>query len=98
MTLDDLLQRIPTDTQERVARTKERYNKRVREVLRQGTGLRLSRATGEEISQVRIALLPGLPEPLRGKRPPPEVALAVLLAPWRGLITELRNSSKATLQ
>jgi hypothetical protein len=98
MTLDDLLQRIPKDTEDRVLRTKERYNQRGREVLRQETGLRLNRAAGEETTQVRIAVLPGLPDPLRGKQPPPEVALAVLLAPWRGLLTELRDSSKKTLE
>ena len=102
MTLDDLIRRIPPDTEERVARTKERYNQRVREVLRQETGLRLNRAAGEETTQVRIAVLPGLPEGLRKKEQedpvPPEVVLAVLLAPWRGVLTELCDSSARTLK
>jgi hypothetical protein len=98
MTLEDLVQRIPKDTEERVTRTKERYNQRVREVLRQETGLRLNRAAGEETTQVRIAVLPGLPEGLRKKPLPPGFELAVLLAPWRGLLAQLHSSSDRTLK
>jgi hypothetical protein len=47
---------------------------------------------------VRISVLPGLPEALYKKPLPPEFALAVLLAPWRGLLTDLRNSSERTLK
>ena len=54
MLLDDLLKFIPSDTEERVRRTRERFNQNIREVLRQETGLRLRRSVREVVDQTTI--------------------------------------------
>ena len=40
MLLERLLNSIPTDTKERVNRTRERFNPNIRDAIRQETGLR----------------------------------------------------------
>jgi hypothetical protein len=54
MLLDDLLQFIPSDTEARVRRARERFNQNIREVLRQETGLRLRRSSRDVVEQVTL--------------------------------------------
>jgi hypothetical protein len=93
--LEELLARLPSDTQERVARTKDRFNNNVREALRQETGMRLNRDSqagpGESVN-VPITLIPGLPLVLRQKGPLPDDAQRVaILAPYTQVLRELRD-------
>lgn len=114
MLLDELLKAIPSDTEERVQRTKERLNQNTRRILREETGLRFRRLSMDrqgglfadesedpssfERSAVRIHLVPGLPTYLRKKEIADAQRLAALIAPWRGSLEELRDSAKATLR
>jgi hypothetical protein len=45
MLLDELLNFIPSNTEDRVRRARERFNQNIREILRQETGLRLRRSS-----------------------------------------------------
>jgi hypothetical protein len=54
MHLTDLLKFIPSDTEERVRQSRERFNQNVREVLRQETGLRLRRSTRDRVDQTNM--------------------------------------------
>ena len=71
MLLDKLLSMIPPDTEERVRRTRDRYNQNVREAIRQETGLRFRPRSGVgdlqpvEFIGVPVRLMAGLPTSLR---------------------------------
>ncbi len=54
MLLEHLLQSIPSDTEERVRRTRDRLNQNLREILRQETGLRFRRTTSATQLQTLI--------------------------------------------
>jgi hypothetical protein len=112
MLLDHLLEAIPSDTEERVRRTRDRLNQNIREIFRQETGLRFrrgSRATQEtvlpseearqgvpEAVTVRVQLVPGLPTSLQGRQIAERDRLAALIAPWRDSLERLRDSAKDT--
>ena len=112
MLLEALLESIPSDTEERVRRTRDRLNQNIREILRQETGLRFRRTKqaiqqtllpSEEARQgvseavtVRVQLVPGLPTSLQGRRISDRDRLAALIAPWRDSLEQLRDSAKDT--
>ena len=54
MLLSELLETIPSDTEERVRRTRDRLNQQIREILRQETGFRLRRAASERGEQLSV--------------------------------------------
>ena len=91
--LETLLENIPSDTEERVYRTKKRFNNRVRKVLRRETGLRLTDLHSQEARSVRIHLVPGLPESLQKVVINDDDKIAALLAPWKHELIKLRDSS-----
>ena len=68
--LEKLLKQIPEATSVEVERAKERYNNRVRGILRQETGLHFKRGENDEVTQIRISVVPGLPESLKQKHLP----------------------------
>lgn len=104
--IEKLLDQIPSDTEERVARARDRFNQILREALRQESALRLRRDRGEdhfgpknrEPITVKVSLVPGLPVALRGKAIDEKHWLAAVLAPWRHTLEELRDSSLASEQ
>jgi hypothetical protein len=114
MLLDELLQAIPSDTEERVRRTRERLNQNIRRILREETALRFRHppsgrqdklfpedsddSSSLERGSVRIQLVPGLPKCLRGKQIDDAKRIAALIAPWRDSLEKLRDSAKATLE
>jgi hypothetical protein len=99
--LRKLLEQLPPDTEERVRKAKDRWNTRIREALRRETRLSLHRRDEyrdkDEIIAVPINLCPGLPEELRplDDKIADEHELALLLAPYRQIITALANSTKS---
>jgi len=104
MLLDKLLSMIPPDTEERVRRTRDRYNQNVRETIRQETGLRFrprSRAGDlqpAEFIGVPVRLMAGLPKSLRRRDVEEKWRIAALLAPWRRTVEQLWRSSAVTAE
>lgn len=104
--LEKLLEQIPSDTEERVARARDRFNQVIREALRQESALRLRRDGGDdqlgpkrrEPVTVKVALMPGLPVALQGKAIDKQHWLAAILAPWRHTLEQLRDSSTSSQQ
>jgi hypothetical protein len=100
MLLDDLLESMPPDAEERVRRTRDRLNQNIREILRQETGLRFRRiATAPQPSEsvtVRVQLVPGLPTSLQARQISDKDRLAALIAPWRDSLEQLSDSAKET--
>ena len=92
VSLEELLAQIPSDTQERVERTKDLLNKPIREALRQETGLRLERS-GYEEAVVSIHLVPGFPTSLRHLQISDEYRLATMLAPLGPELKRLKQAS-----
>ncbi len=113
MLLDELLKFIPSDTEERVRRTRERFNQNVREILRQETGLRLRRAVREPAQTsliddsalpitadqitIRVELVPGLQQSLRQRPIKDKHRLAAFIAPWKDSLERLRDSAADVL-
>jgi hypothetical protein len=110
MLLEQLLESIPSDTEERVRRTRDRLNQNIREILRQETGLRFRRMAKTAVAPddgrqgiseavtVRVQIVPGLPTSLRGREISDRDRLAALIAPWRDSLERLRDSAKDTDQ
>lgn len=112
MLLDELLEAIPSDTEKRVRRTKDRLNQNIRRILREETGLRFRRPATDrraplfneetngpssfERNEIRIRLVAGLPKCLRGKQVDETYRLAALIAPWRDSLEKLRDSAGVT--
>jgi hypothetical protein len=104
--LEDLIRQLPSDTEERIKQARERFNNRIREALRNETRFFLkrqgdSRDQGDEIVKVPVQLLAGLPEALRPRENQTvedKYRLSILLAPYRHLLTALRDSSSGALQ
>src|SRR5437016_6074890 len=84
MLLSELLETIPSDTEERVRRTRDRLNQQIREILRQETGLRFRRSVNESMTPD----FSGGSEPSRGAVYEP-VTVRVQLVP--GLPLALRQ-------
>jgi hypothetical protein len=100
--LTELIDRLPSDTAERVKKAKDKHNTRVRNALRHETGLKLNRGESESAdasrTSVPIKVQAGLPVALERFTIPDEHRLAVLLSPWRDQLRQLRDSSKSILQ
>src|ERR1700738_2722107 len=97
--ISDLIKQLPPDTEERVKKTKDRWNTRIREALRRETRLSLHRRDKytqdkDEIISVPILVCAGLPESLwpSDNKISDEHEQALLLAPYRQIITALRDS------
>lgn len=105
--LGDLIQKLPSDTPDKVRRAKERFNERIREALRRETRLSLFRGAGDgrdrrdDVVQVPINIEAGLPQALV---PPDKQTiedkyhLAILLGPHRERLTSLRESGKSVAE
>lgn len=96
--LEELLSLIPSDTEERVERTKERLNQIIREALRRETGIGLAQKdtdTGriKETVGVPITLVSGFPDSIKYRELSEKEQFAALLTPWRQTLETLRNSS-----
>lgn len=100
--LSDLLKKLPPNTEERVKKAKDRWNKKIREALRRETRLSLHRrddfTSKDEIITIPITVCPGLPDELQplNRKIADEYELALLLAPHRQIITDLANSGQST--
>ena len=104
MLLDDLIEKLPPETEEAVKRTRERLNQHIREALRQETGLRFRRMIEEdglfgntrtlETTNIQLRVEPGYPESIRQREPEPAQRLPALLAPWRGALAKLKEGSE----
>jgi hypothetical protein len=95
--LRTLLDRLPSDCQARVARTRDRLNKPIRDALRRETGLRLIRpsAEGEEESvSVPVRLRPGLPTALDNVELEEAEAIALILSRWREALEDLQGGAR----
>jgi hypothetical protein len=100
--LTELLKMIPSDTEERVERTKNRLNQPLREALRQEMGLLLNRydadveAVGRsavrESASVRVRLVPGYPVSFHDRTFTDKHRLPALLGPWLPTLMQARDS------
>jgi hypothetical protein len=68
--LKELIERLPSDTPEKVRKARDKFNSRVREALRQETRLAFRRRDNpndrqEKTTNVPIAVVAGLPDALR---------------------------------
>ena len=94
--LEELIQQVPVETEEKVKKAKEAFNARIREALRRETRLSLQRHDGTNVA-VPIRVVPGLPEPLipRDKQSIEDTyRLSLLLAPYRQALISLRESGQ----
>jgi len=105
--LHDLVEKLPSDTEDRVRRAKERFNERIREALRRETRLSLYRGTGDgrtkpdDAVQISIFVEAGLPEallPTDKQTIEDKYRLAILLGPHRERLTALRDSGKSVVE
>lgn len=97
ISIQDLLNQIPSDTEQVVSRTRTRFNAAVRQMLRQETGLRLSSGRGAEDENhdnqaIRVHIEAGVPAEMERMTFDDEKALAILLLPWRTVL-QLHQSS-----
>jgi hypothetical protein len=97
--LTELIEKLPSDTAERVKRAKDKHNARIREALRHETGLKLTRGASESTSAssttVPIKIVAGLPAVLADFNIPDEHRLSLLISPWRHQLRQLRDSAKS---
>jgi len=98
MLLDELLSLVPLDTKDRVDNTRDRANLIVRESLRNETGLRLKRPDAEEVVNVRVRLVEGMPRTLVQRQIEEKHRVAALIAPWRHTLETLQRSGAGTLK
>jgi hypothetical protein len=104
--LEDLIYQLPSDTAERVAKAKDRFNTRVREALRQETRLVFRRRDDpneqhQKTTNVPISVVPGLPDtlqPAERQLIDDKFRLAILLAPHRDVLTALRDNGAAAVK
>ena len=95
--IEDLLNTVPADTEERVERTRDRIVHLVRESIRHETGLVLNRREGSEPRRksdtvsVPITLAAGVPEVLRGLEFDDAYWLAVKVSPFRSHLIQARD-------
>lgn len=98
--IQELLNALPDDTEDRVKNAKDRFNNRVRESLRRETRFAFRRRNGgdrEDTVNVPIAVKPGLPEPLlpTDKQQIDEAhRIPIMLAPFQQSLAALRDGAK----
>jgi len=99
--LDDLIRMVPSDTEQRVGKAKDRLNEPIRGALRQEMELRLNRSEkagggsrSKEQASVKILVRPGLPEALRGRELDEDLRLVVMLAPYANVLRRLKDSGR----
>lgn len=102
--LSKLIDQLPPDTEKRVQKSKDLWNTRIREGLRRETRLTLHRhdeshGSKDEIISVPITVCAGLPEDLQPleSQITEEHELALLLAPYRHIITSMRDSTGSAI-
>jgi hypothetical protein len=104
--LEDLIKQLPSDTEKRVSASKDRFRARIREALRTETRLTLYRS-GEDRDgsdsgfSLQVAVLPGVPGsllPHERQAIDEQYQLAILLSPYRGGLTQLRDSGQLVSQ
>jgi hypothetical protein len=98
--IEDLLEKIPSNTERVVAQAKSRFNLVIRQMLRQETGLRLARnkdneADEKETHAIRVFLDAGVPFELARLQFSDDKRLAILIAPLRAQLERLQNSSSS---
>jgi hypothetical protein len=98
MLLDELLTLIPEDTKDRVDNGRDRANQIIREALRNETGLRLKRPVTEEVVNVRVRLVEGMPVSLGQRQIEEKHRVAALIAPWRHTLETLQRGGVETLK
>jgi hypothetical protein len=104
--LEDLIERLPSDTEEKVKKARDRFNNRIREALRGETRFYFRRRAGsnsprDETIAVTISIEPGLPEvlrPIEKQSIDDKHRLSLLLAPYRHTLASLRDSSKDAVE
>lgn len=93
--LEELLQKIPDDTEKRVDRTRKRINTEVRDAVKRETGLALNRKDidqgGTNIS-VPVVLVPGIPVALREIKYEDDHEILLEISPFRGDLEMAKNS------
>jgi len=98
--LEELIEQLPSDTEDRVKKAKDRFNARIRDALRRETRLSFHRADETNVA-VPIQIVPGVPVPLQ---PPDKQSIddrhrvALLLAPFRHELTSMRDSGRKIVQ
>lgn len=104
--LEDLIKQLPSDTEEKVKKAKDDFRESVRHALRAETRFYFRRRTDardgrDENITVPIVLRPGLPEALLPKEKQSideKYRLSIVLAPYRQILVELRNSSRSAVE
>ncbi len=96
--LEELIAKLPSDTEERAKKARDRFNNRVRDALRRETRLAF-RSEENRSGGVSVQLAAGLPAALESfdKQSIDErYRQALMLAPFRQVLRDLRDSAKAT--
>ena len=97
--LSELLNRVPPETRSVVDKTRQRYSRVIRRVLRDETRLQLTRTNVEgvheenEVGTVVIFVIPGIPLKLQTIEFDDSAWLAIELAPLIGLLETARKAS-----
>jgi len=101
VTLGELLQMVPPETEQKVASVISRYNRTVRDLLRREMALRLSLSEESEATKERsgtsvpVHVVPGYPIEYRDIVVPEEYRLSLMLAPLRAdLVNFIRSGKK----
>lgn len=97
MTIDELINKLPSDTSTLVKSAKERYNVQLRRAMREEGGLTLSDHAGDDVS-IPIRLDVAFPKSIENQKLPNDQWLAVLVAPYRPVLEQLRNASAIVIE
>lgn len=104
MTLSQLVERVPSNTEVRVKFVKDKFSRLVHSILRRETGLRLSlKDTDEEIGRKRgttisVRIMPGIPVEMNDFIIPEDQELPLLLSPWRKHLENVVTSGSEILE
>lgn len=93
--LADLIAKLPSDTEEKVKKARDKFNNKIREALRRETRLAF-RSEENRSGGVPIQLAPGLPSPLipfDKQTIDDKHRLALMLAPYRQTLSGLRDTA-----
>jgi hypothetical protein len=103
ITIQELLEQVPPETEDIVNKTRIRFNTTIRQMLRQETGLRLGGSKNKEDElqdghSIRVFVEPGVPEELERLRFDEHEWLAIMLAPMCSELSALRMSANTISQ